>query len=91
MTVEFDLAKDAANLAVHGISLAAAEELLGGLTVERVDDRFDYGESRIIALGEVSGRVFVCVYTRRGATFRPISLRPANRKERRVYDEARRS
>lgn len=91
MTIEFDLAKDAANFAVHGVSLAAAEELLGGLTVERIDDRVDYGETRVIALGEIAARVFVCVYTRRGETFRPISLRPANRKERRVYDQAKQS
>jgi uncharacterized protein len=89
MRIEFDPAKDASNRAIHGVSLAAAEELLSGLTVERTDDRFDYGEVRVIALGEIAGRVFVCVYTRRGETFRPISLRPANRKERRIYDEAK--
>jgi len=89
MEIEFDPSKDAVNFAVHGISLAAAAELLGGLTVERIDDRFDYGETRIIALGEIAGRLFVCVYTRRGEVFRPISLRPANRKERLIYDEAK--
>ena len=91
MRIEFDPAKDAVNLAIHGVSLAAAEELLGGLTVERIDGRFDYGETRIIALGEIAGRAFVCVYTRRGEVFRPISLRPANRKERRIYDQAKQS
>jgi uncharacterized protein len=89
MRIEFDPAKDASNRAIHGVSLAAAEELQSGLTVERTDDRFDYGEVRVISLGEIAGRVFVCVYTRRGETFRPISLRPANRKERRIYDEAK--
>ncbi|HVH79723.1 MAG TPA: BrnT family toxin [Stellaceae bacterium] len=91
MKVEFDAAKDATNRAVPGISLEAAEQLLAGLTVERVDERFDYGETRTVALGEIAGRVFVCVYTRRGEVFRPISLRPANRKERQIYEQTKQS
>lgn len=69
MAIEFDPAKDARNIESHGISLAAAETLLAGRTVERIDDRRDYGEVRIIAIGEVDGREFVCVYTRRGELF----------------------
>jgi uncharacterized DUF497 family protein len=38
---QFDPAKDAINIAVHGISLAQAESLLQGFTVERIDDRRD--------------------------------------------------
>ena len=82
MRIEFDPAKDAANIAVHGISLAAAEQLLDGFVV-------DYGEVRIIAIGEIDGRMFTCVYTRRGDAYRPISLRPAHRKERNVYRETK--
>jgi uncharacterized DUF497 family protein len=89
MEIEFDPAKDAANIANHGISLRAAQKLLNGFTIEFEDMRFDYGEVRIISLGEINGRVFVCVYTVRGAAYRPISLRVANRKERRVYKQAK--
>jgi uncharacterized DUF497 family protein len=87
--IEFDPAKDATNLRVHGISLARAETLLQGFVVDRVDDRRDYGETRVIATGEIDGREFVCVYTQRGETYRVISLRRAKRTERYVYQEAK--
>ncbi len=89
MAIEFDPAKDARNIAARGISLAAAESLLAGFTVEWIDERRDYGEVRVIAIGEIAGREFVCVYTRRGENQRPISLRPANRRERNVYRQAK--
>lgn len=87
--MEFDPQKDARNIASRGISLAAAETLLSGFTVEWTDQRRDYGETRIIALGEIGGLEHVCVYTRRGEAVRPISLRRANRKERDVYRKAK--
>jgi hypothetical protein len=87
--IEFDPDKDARNIAMRGVSLAAAEILLAGFTVEWVDRRRDYGEARIIAIGEIEGREFVCVYTRRGDAVRPISLRRAKRKERHVYQRAK--
>lgn len=89
MMIEFDPAKDAANIALRDISLAAAETLLTGFTVERIDRRRDYGEVRIIAIGEIGGVEFTCVYTRRGPVVRPISLRRASRKERNVYQKAK--
>jgi uncharacterized DUF497 family protein len=91
MAIEFDPAKDARNIALRGISLAAAESLLAGLTVERIDERRDYGETRIIAIGEINGREFVCVDTRRGENQRPITLRRASGKERNVYQKAKAS
>lgn len=66
-----------------------ADRLLAGFTVEWVDDRFDYGETRIIALGEIDGVEFVCVYTMRGENLRPISLRRGKRRERDVYRQAK--
>ncbi len=89
MVIEFDPAKDIANIANRGISLAAAAELLAGFTVERIDGRVDYGEKRIIAIGEINGREFVCIYTRREEVFRVTSLRRANRKERDDYQQAK--
>ncbi|MGD9615264.1 MAG: BrnT family toxin [Alphaproteobacteria bacterium] len=89
MPIEFDPQKDARNIALRGISLAAAETLLSGYVVEREDDRRDYGGIRIVALGEIGGVEYVCAYTRRGKAVRPISLRRAKRKERDVYREAK--
>jgi uncharacterized DUF497 family protein len=49
------------------------------------DDRFVYGETRLIARGLINGRLFVCVFTDRGKARRIISLRKANRREIDAY------
>ena len=50
MRLDFDPAKDAANLARHGVSLAMAAELDWDSALVWVDDRFDYMELHIISL-----------------------------------------
>jgi uncharacterized DUF497 family protein len=81
----FDTAKDAANQAKHGVSLALAEVLFAGPHVSMQDDRFDYGETRAVAFGLINGRLFACVYVDRGAQRRVISLRKANKREVKRY------
>ncbi|MBV8614711.1 MAG: BrnT family toxin [Acetobacteraceae bacterium] len=56
-----------------------------GQTIEWPDNRRDYGETRIRALGESSGEVLHVVYTRRGDVIRIISIRRANRRERQLW------
>lgn len=85
MQYEWNSAKDQANIAKRGISLAAAEFLFDGTERISRDDRFDYGEVRMIARGMIEGRLFVCVYTDRGDVRRIISLRKANRREQNAY------
>ena len=87
MGIEFDDEKDGANIAKHGISLRAAEVLFSGIHLIDLDDRFDYGEERWQATGEIGGRLFVCIYTERGDVYRIISLRPATRREIDAYRE----
>jgi uncharacterized DUF497 family protein len=77
----FDRAKDAINRAKHGISLALAEILFAEAHAVITDDRFDYGEVRQIAFGQIGGRHFVCVYVDRATERRVISLRKANKRE----------
>jgi uncharacterized DUF497 family protein len=82
MQIEFDPAKEAANIRKHDVSLAFAVVVLSNLRHDDIDRRFDYGEDRRVAYGSVDGRLFVCVYTMRGAdTHRIISLRKANWRE----------
>ena len=87
MRCVFDPAKDANNLAKHGVSLALAEVLFAGRHRSVSDDRFDYGEAREIAFGRINGRLFVCVYADRGPERRVISLRKANSREVKRYGE----
>lgn len=77
----FDPAKDAINRTKHGVSLALAEILFAGPHAATTDDRFDYGEVRQIALGQIAGRLFVCVYVDRQAERRVTSLRKSNQRE----------
>ena len=51
------------------------------------DYRYAYGEDRFQALGLIEGRLHLLVFTIRGDVLRAISLRKANTKEVRRYDE----
>ncbi len=50
-----------------------------------MDDRADYGETRIKAIGEVDGIVLAVIYTDREDVRWIISARKANRKERALW------
>jgi uncharacterized DUF497 family protein len=78
MDIEFDDSKDAINQAKHGVSLALGAAVLGNRVGKLIDDRRDYGEVRLNAFGLVRDRLFVCMYTRPGPTFRIISVRKAS-------------
>jgi uncharacterized DUF497 family protein len=87
MRYTFDPAKDAANRAKHGVSLALAEILFAGPHRTVTDDRFEYGEVRKVAFGLINDRLFVCVYADREAERRVVSLRKANQREVKRYGE----
>ncbi len=83
---EWDEAKAALNLAKHGVSFLRAAEIFVSEIIERIDDREDYGELRMIALGRVDVEVYRVVYTRRGeSVIRLISAQKASRNEREIY------
>jgi uncharacterized DUF497 family protein len=86
MSFEWDEAKRQINLRDHDVDFIDVFPLFDGETVERVDDRFDYGETRIRCLGEINGRVYVVVYTWRSENRRIISARKANAREQREYN-----
>ncbi len=51
------------------------------------DVRRDYGEPRFQALGEIDGRLHMLVFTPRSGDVHVISLRKANRREIKRYEE----
>lgn len=77
MDTEFDPAKDKANIANHGISLAHAVELAGIVVVE--DTRF--AEARYRLYGTIDGIPHCAAVTIRGKAVRVINLRRAHTKE----------
>ena len=86
MDLEFDATKDAANIAKHGMSLAAAVGLDLLAAAVFVDDRHDYGETRFRAFGRIGEEGFCLAFTVRDTIVRPISFRRAHEKEMRKYD-----
>jgi len=89
MEFEWDRRKNQANIAKHGISFERAQQIFSGITLDRVDDRRDYGEERIISLGMIEAiLILVVVHTDREGRTRIISARPARRAERRIYEQA---
>ncbi|HVB90237.1 MAG TPA: BrnT family toxin [Beijerinckiaceae bacterium] len=87
MKIEFDSDKDAANRRKHGLSLAGAESMDFDTAIYAPDDRYDYGEDRTQALGLIGGRPPTLVFTMRGDALQAISLRKANPREVKRYDE----
>jgi uncharacterized DUF497 family protein len=65
MELEWDEAKNRKNLAKHGLSLEDAGQVLSGPCVTFKDDRFDYGEDRLITLGLLAGRLVVIAHSPR--------------------------
>lgn len=88
MQIDFDRQKDAYNLSKHGISLALAAELDWEAALVWVDERFEYGEARMIALAPGRGILYYVAFVDRGRIRRIISLRRANRREVKHYVEA---
>lgn len=82
---EWDADKARANLAMHKVPFEWAREIFTGPTLNIVDARQDYGETRIISIGEVEGRCLVVVHTPRSGRIRIISARKANQREQKRY------
>lgn len=85
MRIEFDPAKDAANQAKHGVSLAFAGELDWDAALVWIDDRIGYDELRMIGLAPKTEILYYVAFVDRGETRRIISLRRANRREVKHY------
>jgi len=82
MIFEWDEAKSAKSLRERGFDFEFASGIFEGRLVVEADRRRDYGEDRVVAIGETRGLVLTLVYTVRGDAVRIISARQANRKER---------
>lgn len=86
MQFVWDRAKNRRNLRLHGIDFEEAVRIFDGPTLERIDDRFDYGETRVYAIGVAMGVEVVVVYTdTTGGKRRIISAWKAVKHEREAY------
>lgn len=78
-------------MAKHGVSLAEAAGFEWDAAVVWPDQRSDYGEARMVALGYIGLRIMAVVFVDRPADKpterRIISLRKANTREVKRYAE----
>jgi len=87
MKYEWDEAKNRKNLAKHGLSFEDAGEVFSGPCVTFDDDRFEYGEERLVTLGMLAGRLVVIAHSPRDKGTLIISMRKGNRREQKTYQE----
>ncbi|MCY7348937.1 MAG: BrnT family toxin [Pyrinomonadaceae bacterium] len=85
MKFEWDEDKRLINLHRHGIDFADVWQIFDYDVAIDVDSRFDYGETRYMALGLLRGDVVTVAHTEIDEVFRIISVRKAEKYEQEIY------
>ncbi|MBX3574713.1 MAG: BrnT family toxin [Mesorhizobium sp.] len=85
MQFEWDERKRQQVVKERGVDILYAALIFEGEVLTRIDDREDYGEERLISLGEVEGECFVVVHTERHGSTRLITAWKGGRDERAGY------
>jgi uncharacterized protein len=85
---DFDPNKNRLNLEKHGLDLSLAEVLDWDAALLWIDDRQDYGETRVLALAPKIEILYYVAFVDRADVRRIISLRRANRREVKRYVQA---
>jgi len=86
MRYAWDASKNRRNVRLHGLDFTDAVRIFDGPTLERADDRFDYGENRVYAVGETNYVIITVIYVDRSDNERRIiSAWKAEPQERRAY------
>lgn len=91
MRIEYDRAKSDRNLKRRGLSFELAAGFDFDAAVIRPDLRCDYGEDRYQAYGMIGSRLYFLAFSLRNGAVRVISLRKANSREVRFYEQETRS
>jgi uncharacterized DUF497 family protein len=86
MLIEFDPAKNARNIRERDLSFEHAVEFDFDTAPYTVDNRRDYGETRIRALGYLDQRLHALVFVETLQGIRIISFRKANPREVKRYE-----
>ena len=87
--ITYDPAKNARNIQERGLSFDRAIDFDFHTALYRVDDRREYGETRIRAMGNLDGRLHALVFVEQVTRIRVISFRKANRREIKRYESSR--
>lgn len=83
MGFEWDPEKERRNIGDHGLDFDKASKIVSAHGFERRSDR--RGEARWQKTGEMDGKLWTVVFTKRGKNIRVISARRARKNEDREY------
>lgn len=89
MNVTFDPAKNDRNIRLRQLSFERAADFDFETALVDIDRRRDYGETRIVALGYLDGRLHVLCYLETETGIRVISFRKANSREIVRYEKTK--
>jgi uncharacterized DUF497 family protein len=81
MRFTWDEMKRQANLSKHGLDFSDAAQVFAGPLALFEDDRRDYGEQRMIAIGLLKSLVVMIVHVESDGNIRIISMREATSSE----------
>ena len=89
LTMKFiwDANKNSANIEKHGFDFSDAESVYENPHFIFEDTRQDYGEKRFTVIGWIKSRLVVLIYTKRNEYHRIISLRKANEREKKRFED----
>ncbi|MBL8428676.1 MAG: BrnT family toxin [Dechloromonas sp.] len=87
MRFTFDPAKNAANVALRGLSFERVADFDFETAIFAQDDRRDYGETRYRGLGFLDSRLHALVFVETADGIRVISFRKANKREVQRYEQ----
>ncbi len=85
MNFTWDETKRQASLQKHGLDFADAEKVFSGPMVLFEDLRNDYGEQRMIGIGQLESLVVLIVHVETDEQIRIISMRKADSDETDLY------
>lgn len=87
MRYEWDEAKRQNTLVKRGLDFAIIVDLDWQSAFTKQDTRRDYSEPRYVTIGTITQRLYVVAWCYRDETIRIISLRKANKREVRFYEQ----
>ena len=87
MRITCDPNKRKKTLEERGLDFMDAAVIFEGQIYEFGDSRKDYGEQRMIAVGYLADRMVIVGYVQRGKTKHIFSMRKANEREAKKYQE----
>jgi len=88
MIIEYDDHKRQVTMKDRGLDFADTPTVFTSCRrITWPDNRCDYGEIREITMGELADRLIIVVHTQRGNATRIISMRKANAREQRWFEE----